>query len=1836
MKKRYFLLPLACALAAIGSARAQLPCTNPITAFPYNENFDTGPGGWTAATSTANWTLGTVAKPTINAPFSGPNAWIVGGLTGTYADNASGSVVSPCFNFSALTLPVVEVKVWWECESTYDGVALQSSIDGGANWVTVGVNGDPDNWYQNTISSMTGGQQDGWSGRIDNSNNGSNMWVSAKHNLPSLAGQANVRLRFLFTTDGSVVDDGFAFDNFQIYEPAPNDVGVAAITAPLAGTFCSLNAQDVTVRLQNFGSAPQSNVPVTYSVNATVTGTATFTGTIAPGATALFTFPTQFTPSGNGVYTFTATTSLAGDANPTNNAAPSSVIYTVVTPITAFPYTENFDAGPGGWTSGGASSSWTLGNPAKPVIQGTASGANAWVTGRTADYNANEQSFVLSPCFDFTGQTLPVVEFQAWWDAASNQDGTVLQSSINGGATWQTIGAVGDPDNWYNSSNISAQPGGQSQGWTGDGVNGSPPLPGSGGYVLVRHEMPQLANQASVRLRVAFASTAFSARGDGFAFDNFRLYQPAPNDVGLTALVSPVTNTSCALGAQTVTVRIRNYGTATQTSIPMTYSVNGTVVGTATFTGSLAPGATTLFTFPTPFVPAAAGVYTFTATTTLAGDTNPGNNDAPGSTVFTIITPITAFPYNENFDAGPGGWVSGGANSSWTLGNPAKPVIQGTASGANAWVTGRTASYNNNEQSFVLSPCFDFAGQTLPVVEFQAWWNSDSNDDGAVLQSSINGGTTWQTIGAVGDPDNWYNSSNISAQPGGQSQGWTGDGVNGSPPLPGSGGYVLVRHEMPQLANQASVRLRVAFASTAFSARGDGFAFDNFRLYQPAPNDVGLAALVSPVTNTSCALGAQTVTVRIRNYGTATQTSIPVTYSVNGPIAGAATFTGSLAPGTTTLFTFPAQFTPTTPGAYTFTASTNLSGDANPGNNDAPGSAVFTIITPISTFPYAESFENGPGGWVSGGANSSWVLGTPSKGAIQGAANGIKAWVTGLTAPYNNNEQSYVLSPCFDFTNNPLPGIELQVAWEAASNDDGAALQSSTDGGVTWQIVGAINDPDNWYNGTVASAPGGQSAGWTGNGNGFPTPVPGSGGYVLARHNLTGLGGRPSVRLRIAFASNGFTNDDGFAFDDVKILALTPPPPPPANDLSVINIPQPTSGCALTANETIAVVVANRGTVAQTNVPITVTYTEPGGTVRTLTRTLAAILPGSGNVQVVVFTQQQNFTARGCYNMRAYATLATDQVRANDTATAEVCNQIIAVTPTTPYFQNFEGRGSGWSSVGGSWALGTPAKSTIQGAASGARAWVTAGLGTNRYGAAETSSVQSICYDLSTLTDPIVELKIWYETEGQRDGASLQCSINNGATWSTIGGLNDPTNWYTAATLPSLPGGFPAGWSGSSGGYVLARHTLVGTIAQGQSSVRFRMAFAAVQATPPTSDDVNDGVAFDDFALYQRPTTDVAVVGVQPLGSACGFSASETITVRVRNLGSSTITSLPVSYQLGTGAVVNVSANVALLPNLETLVAFPPINLSGVTACQNLTVTASANGDQLSFNNSLTIRICPPPVNGVPTVIDFEGTGDLSRFSMRTLARSRVALAPARGTNGSTAMLLTGGGGNWIDPIGPGNSPWTLNPAHLAIATICVRPGSLPAGTPLRLAFNLRQVSSGVGALFSNVNFRMLVNGTVVGPANVQPSPTSPGSGSFRWLSYDISSLRVGTGNILVELQSSVNRNFTNGRGDANFIDNFVVDAGLAAPAESAFAQGVAVFPNPSTGVFQVSLNHAGARTYALAVIDLMGRTVRRQDVRSAGHAETAVDLTTLARGTYLLQVTDSEGNRVMRKLTLE
>lgn len=111
-------------------------------------------------------------------------------------------------------------------------------------------------------------------------------------------------------------------------------------------------------------------------------------------------------------------------------------------------------------------------------------------------------------------------------------------------------------------------------------------------------------------------------------------------DAGITAVVRPEASGTCS-GTTLVTVRLKNFGGAAITNIPVTVKIkapdNSVTTISETYTGTLAPLAEDDFTFSNTFNAAVGASYTITATSLLPGDVILNNNEIVSSTV--VLTP---------------------------------------------------------------------------------------------------------------------------------------------------------------------------------------------------------------------------------------------------------------------------------------------------------------------------------------------------------------------------------------------------------------------------------------------------------------------------------------------------------------------------------------------------------------------------------------------------------------------------------------------------------------------------------------------------------------------------------------------------------------------------------------------------------------------------------------------------------------------------------------------------------------------------------------------------------------------------------------------------------------------------------------------------------------------------------------------------------------------------------------------------------------------------------------------------------------------------------------------
>ncbi len=313
----------------------------------------------------------------------------------------------------------------------------------------------------------------------------------------------------------------------------------------------------------------------------------------------------------------------------------------------------------------------------------------------------------------------------------------------------------------------------------------------------------------------------------------------SPNDMGVTAIPTP--NSGCSLSAsEQIQIQVTNFGTLTQTAWNVNYRINGGATVTEPMTGNLATAASQNFTFATTANLSVPGNYTIKCWTSLTGDAYPANDTT--TKIVTGIPSVSTFPYIEDFELGNGGWLPGGVNGTWAYGTPAKPTIIGAASGTKAYVTGGlgTGSYSNNDQSFVLGPCFNLSTLQNPWMSMKAWWFSEFSWDGTNVQYTTNFGTTWINVGNYNDPGNWYNDNTIVGNPGGSPEGWTGGAFGNTS---GSNGYITVAHRLDNLAGVSSVRFRVTFASDG-SVQSEGFAFDDFKIAEGPVCNLGPNTLI--------------------------------------------------------------------------------------------------------------------------------------------------------------------------------------------------------------------------------------------------------------------------------------------------------------------------------------------------------------------------------------------------------------------------------------------------------------------------------------------------------------------------------------------------------------------------------------------------------------------------------------------------------------------------------------------------------------------------------------------------------------------------------------------------------------------------------------------------------------------------------------------------------------------------------------------------------------------------------------------------------------------------------
>ncbi len=324
-----------------------------------------------------------------------------------------------------------------------------------------------------------------------------------------------------------------------------------------------------------------------------------------------------------------------------------------------------------------------------------------------------------------------------------------------------------------------------------------------------------------------------------------------------------------------------------------------------------------------------------------------------------------------------------------------------------------------------------------------------------------------------------------------------------------------------------------------------------------------------------------------------------------------------------------------------------------------------------------------------------------------------------------------------------------------------------------------------------------------------------------------------------------------------------------------------------------------------------------------------------------------------------------------------------------PYDENFESAPA-WtvSGTNSDWAWGTPAGSFINTAGGGQKSWVAGGLNGNGYNLSEQAYLLSPCFNFSSVVNPWIQFKIFWECEYHYDGMVLQSTVDNGATWVNVGAYGDQVNclnqnWYNYANinwLTSIP--VKHGWSGrteptvgncqggnGSMGWVVASHCLDGLA--GEPQVQFRFLFGS-----GTTCNGYDGVALDDIHIGEAPVLNPTITSNCVNASTVSFNVNSNgcppnATWNFGD-GSASVNSSPgtaVNHTYTAPGIYNVTATVGGL-------CYANASISTSVTILQVQPTAVSPSCFNDANGSLTLSVLPASAQNVTYAWASGGSGN--------------------------------------------------------------------------------------------------------------------------------------------------------------------------------------------------------------------------------------------------------------------
>lgn len=709
-----------------------------------------------------------------------------------------------------------------------------------------------------------------------------------------------------------------------------NDMAFEAVLAPLGERVYMLD-DTVRLRIANYGTRPQSNVPVAYQLkrgNVVLQEVfETCRTTIPAGQTHIYTFDSLLTiptPTSQQNYTLTVWTDLTTDETRRNDTirypytfrSLAESTYNPQKPgnpsfdITRVSFNEfDFECPQlgRGLTDLAATNTWPNPTPDYPVVHVTRGLADSLIVQVTPlDGTAQRERVKIWVAIDFDRNGI-------FSPNETMVDGDIFYN-----------------DNTY-SNFISISEG------------------ASYGYMRMRIAV---GNYSDFSGTTALNNGGIPSDKDGHNIDVLLYVDPDPptTDLAITQIVSPRSYLVRDDQPLTVSFRIANKGTANISDPVFHYRFLGSVMdtnssGTVTYNGTLRAGSSAVVSLPAHVFP--LGVTDLTIWHELPDDPIRSNNTLEYQyNRFHIVRPIL----NDDFEGENKWYAPKGYNlysqNFWERGIPNKSLINAAYSDSTAWVTDLNNTITTGTRgnvSYLYSPIINISQIKADTLSFRLRRNLTNGS--SLRLEFCNFENKWVSVNAD-SLTNWYNNADDECFDGN-----TAGADYNYYWLPTN----LISGDFPELLQFRFV-YTTPMKTSASASFGEGCAVDNFHVGRARrPIDVGVVAIPYP----DAPAYGQTIypKVVVYNYGTDTVRRLDIGYIHYGTfLPKESSLECLLAPQTRDTFEFTTPFIVEArfPDTFQITAFTQLTASDLYRDNDTC-TASFSL-SPLENDISAHSF----------------------------------------------------------------------------------------------------------------------------------------------------------------------------------------------------------------------------------------------------------------------------------------------------------------------------------------------------------------------------------------------------------------------------------------------------------------------------------------------------------------------------------------------------------------------------------------------------------------------------------------------------------------------------------------------------------------------------------------------------------------------------------------------------------------------------------------------------------------------------------------------------------------